>query len=596
MRYVRYHFLALLLSLCILFSLSACSVSVNFSPVSLSATPPRAQVASSSSNQPVPLNLGIPQAALQTPAGADLTSTTLMHVVISFTLDAALLQRFAANPKVQAGQNIHVASLAQQVGITDEVYKQMQAFFGGPGITLHLHTLRTSMTLEGQAGALARQLHTQFVYHTYQDQLFYFPSPTILLPASLAPHIQAISGLDSYSQYQSTASVNLHPLTGHLRQDNACVNINDVLTPQQISQAYGLTSLYQKGWTGQGATIILPEFAAFSKKDVQFYMNCAGFRGQLQVVNVDNTPPTRVSEEADLDIEMVAGLVPDAKIVVYQTGSGNSDANFWQKFQDVLSKISDDYSSHSQPVMVSISWGNTEGFLTYNMLKGLDATLATLTAVEHISVFTASGDCGAYDSRDYPNTLNVGFPGSDPYVVSVGGTFLYVDDAGNRTREVAWDEDPHKHPGCDNQWGSGGGLSSVFQRPSWQQGYPGIQNTYSNGHRQVPDVAASAYYDSVYIDGEWYYSGGTSAAAPIWAAGYALVEQGLVQNTGYYVAGPGVLYTLARQYGNAKPFYDVQKGNNLYYPATPGWDFATGLGTPNMNGIYTGLAQFIQNT
>jgi kumamolisin len=524
-----------------------------------------------------------------------LPDTTPMHVVVSFTLNAALLKQLAANPRMRAGQSVDVAHLANQVGITDQVYQQMQAFFGGPGITLHLHKLHTSMTLDAQASALASQLHTHFQYYSYQSELFYAPSPAVMLPASLAPSIQAISGLDSYSKYQSpTSDVHLQPFKAHLNK-SGCVNDNDVLIPQQISQAYGLTSLYQRGWTGKGVTIILPEFAAFSKSDVQFYLNCEGFRGQLKTVTVDNTPPTYEDQEADLDIEMAAGLVPDANIVIYQTDPGNNDINFWQKFQDIFNKISDDYSNHSEPVMVSVSWGDTEGFLTYNMLKSIDNTLETLAAVEHVNVLAASGDCGAYDSRDYPNTLNVGFPASDPNVIGVGGTFLYVDQQGNRTREVAWNEDPHRHPTCDNQWGSGGGLSSIFQRPDWQQGYAGIQNKYSNGYRQVPDVAASAYYDSVYIQGQWYYSGGTSAAAPIWAAGYALVAQGLAQMTGYYVAGPAVLYTLARQYASNKPFYDVQSGNNLYYPATPGWDFTTGLGTPNMYGIYKGLESLIRS-
>ncbi|HEY3991408.1 MAG TPA: S53 family peptidase, partial [Ktedonobacteraceae bacterium] len=554
MRHARYRF-SMVLFLCLLITLTACSNLTSISPTSQPGIS-QTKVSPTSANQPVPLNLGIPQAAMQTIAINPLPNTTPMHVVVSFTLNASLMSQLAANPRMRAGQSIDVANLANQVGITNQIYQQMQQFFGGPGITLHLHTLHTSMTLDAPAGILAKQLHTQFLYHTYQDTLFYAPTPAILLPGSLAPHIQAISGLDSYSKYQSpTSATPLQPLHAHLAK-NGCINDNDVLTPQQISQAYGLTSLYQKGWTGKGTTIVLPEFASYSKSDVQFYLHCVGFNGQLKVVNVDNTPPTYEDEEADLDIEMVAGLAPDANIVIYQTNPGSNNTNFWQKFQDIFNKISDDYSNHSQPVMVSVSWGDTEGFLTYNMLRSIDNTLETLTTVEHVNVFSASGDCGAYDSRNYPDTLNVGFPGSDPYVVGVGGTFLYVNNQGNRTREVAWDEDPHKHPNCDNQWGSGGGLSAIFQRPTWQQGHPGIQNKYSNGYRQVPDVAASAYYDSIYIQGQWYYSGGTSAAAPMWAAGYALVAQGLAHTTGYYVAGPSVLYTLASQYASANPFYD----------------------------------------
>ncbi|HEY0757036.1 MAG TPA: S53 family peptidase [Ktedonobacteraceae bacterium] len=590
MHHIRYRRLSLLW-LCFLLGLTACSpLSSIPRPKQLPTRVP--PISPTVSNAPVPLDLGLPPQALLSIDLGSLTSSTPMHVVISFKLNATVLHQFAANPRIRAGQSIDVPTLANQVGITDQEYQQIQQFFGGPGITLHLHKLHTSMTIDALSGVLATQLHTHFIYHTYQGAMFYFPSPAILLPRSLAQYIQGASGLDSFSKYKSpTSSINLYPLKN--QANNAtCVNDFDVLTPPQVSQAYGLTSLYKKGWTGKGMTIILPEFAAYSRRDVQFYLNCVGYRGKLSVVNVDNTPPHFADEEADLDIEMVAGLAPDANIVVYQTDSGNDYNRFWQKFQDIFDKISDDYSSHTQPVVVSVSWGDTEGYLTYNMLKSIDSTLQTLTTVEHINVFAASGDCGAYDSRDYPNTLNVGFPGSDPNVIGVGGTFLYIDNQGNRTREIAWDEDPHKHPSCQNQWGSGGGLSSVFARPTWQQGYAGIQNQYSNGYRQIPDVAASAYYDSVYISGQWYYSGGTSAASPIWAAGYALVQQGLVQSTGYYVAGPAVLYTLARQYASTNPFFDIQKGNNLYYPATPGWDFTTGLGTPNMNSIYNGL-QFI---
>lgn len=592
MRHVRYRF-STVLFLLFLITLTGCSNLIGL-PQSNQPGTHTAKATPTNPNQPIPLDLGIPQKALQTTVLSPLPDTTPMHVVVSFKLNTALLKQLSADPRQRAGQSIDVATLANQVGITDQQYQLMQQFFGGPGITLHLHKLHTSMTLDAPSGMLATQLHIHFVYRIYQGVMFYAPESAVMMPASLAQHIQGISGLDSFSQYQSPTSINLHPLKNQVSND-ACTNDNDVLTPQQISQAYGLTSLYQKGWTGKGTTIVLPEFASFSKSDVQFYLNCAGYNGHLSVVNVDNTPPSFADAEADLDIEMAAGLAPDANIVVYQTDSGKDYANFWEKFQDVFNKISDDYSNHSQPVMVSVSWGDTEGFLTYNMLKSIDSTLETLTTVEHVNVFAASGDCGAYSSRDYPNTLNVSFPGSDPNVVGVGGTFLYVDDQGKRTREVAWDEDPRKNPTCENEWGSGGGLSTIFPRPTWQQGYPGIQNKYSNGYRQIPDVAASAYYDSFYIDGQWYYSGGTSAAAPMWAAGYALAEQGLISSTGYYVSGPGLLYTLANKYASDKPFYDVQKGNNLYYLATPGWDFASGLGTPNMNGIYQGLKQLVQS-
>lgn len=595
MRYALYRFYTAL-SLFLLLTLTACSTTLfGFSP---SGSTHARQVASSPTplSRTVEFDLGVPEQALKSPALNPLPDNTPIHVVVTFKLNTGLLSQLGSQPRMQAGQSINVAGLANQLGISDQEYQQMQNFFGAPGITLHLNKLHTNMTIDAQAGILGQHLHVQFINRVFQGILFYAPSPAIVLPRELANHIEAMSGLDSYSKYQNpSATTRLLPLNANINRANGCVDDEDVLTPQQIGQAYGLNQFYRRGWTGQGTTIVLPEFSTFSRSDVDRYLACLHYRGKLSVVNVDNAPPKMQDLEPVLDIEMAAGLAPDANIVVYQTNAGKNFENFWPRLQDVFNKISDDYSNHTQPVTISVSWGNTEGYLTHAMLKSIDSTLEVLAVVEHVNIFAASGDCGAYDSADYPNTLDVGFPSSDPSVIAVGGTFLYTDNLGNRTSEVAWSEDPKKHTNCDNQWGSGGGLSLDFPRPTWQQGYTGIQNKYSNGQRQVPDVSAAAYYLACYIQGQWFYCAGTSAAAPIWATGYTLANQGLVSSAGYYVAGPGPLYILARQYANDNPFYDVQKGNNLYYPATPGWDFATGLGTPNMGGIYQGLLQFVHS-
>ena len=329
MRHARYRFSAVLLLL-LLVILSACSNITNFSQHSQAKSSPIG------TSQTVPLDLAIPQKALKPIPYSQLANTTELHVIISFKLNNTLFNQFTTNPRVRAGQNTNAAELANQIGITEQTYQQMQAFFGGPGITLQLSKLRTSMTLNGQSGDIAKQLHTQFPYYIYQSVLFYAPFPTIMLPRSIADHIQAVSGLDNYSKYVSpTPNIAFQPLHARVRADG-CLNGTDVLSPQQISQAYGLTSLYQNGWTGKGMTIILPEFDSFSKSDVQVYLSCEGFRGTLSVVTVDHTPPSHNYFEAQLDIEMIAGLLPDAHIVVYQTDPGNNNDNFWLRFLDVL--------------------------------------------------------------------------------------------------------------------------------------------------------------------------------------------------------------------------------------------------------------------
>jgi len=84
--------------------------------------------------------------------------------------------------------------------------------------------------------------------------------------------------------------------------------------------------------------------------------------------------------------------------------------------------------------------------------------------------------------------------------------------------------------------------------------------------------------------------GGTSAATPIWAAGMALVNQALLQKYHVFFAGPLVFYYVANHAGHLSPYYDVTQGSNLGFNAAPGWDFATGLGTPNLVDFYNVLA------
>lgn len=578
-----------LLVVILVFALAACNNGNNQAQQPSSTPSPTLQLA--------PFSLGIPQQALQSPISGDLPASTKLHVIVTFKPNAQLIKQLGSSQKNQNGHGSDAASLANQLGITDQQYQQIESYFGLQDISLNLNKLHTSVTLDATAGAFAKLLQTRFVYHHYQKRTFFAPATPVLLPQSIASTIKAITGLDSYSvppRPQVSAS-SFHPLDARLNQDG-CVANENVIFPSQLRQAYGFNQLYNRGWTGQGTTIILPELNSFARSDVEHYFSCVGFRGKLSVVNVDNTPPTQNDIEPLLDLEMVAGLLPDAHIVVYQTDAGGTGyPNFWTAMQDILNQISADYSNYHHPAMVSISWSGAEDELTQDTLNSIDTTLQTLTQVEHLSVFAASGDCGAYESANYPGTLDVAFPASDPLVTAVGGTNLSVDGNGNRISEVVWQGNPNNPSDCQNEWGSGGGLSGFFQQPNWQQNTRGLQNSYSNGRRQMPDVAAVSNMLAGYFNGQWGYLYGTSAATPIWASSFALVNQGLVAKTGYYINGADMPYMLAHQYPKDKPFYDVVKGNNLYYPATSGWDFASGLGTPNLGGIYQGSLSYIHS-
>jgi subtilase family serine protease len=196
-------------------------------------------------------------------------------------------------------------------------------------------------------------------------------------------------------------------------------------------------------------------------------------------------------------------------------------------------------------------------------------------ATQGQSVYAASGDSGAYDCGDGV-TLDVDNPANDPYVTGVGGTNLTLS-SGNWSSEKVWSNTLYGE-------GGGGGISKVYAKPSWQTG-TGTTNTYSTGKRQVPDVSADADPNtgySIYSAGSWTVYGGTSCAAPLWAGITAVNNQ--------YAAGKGkpnlgqanpTLYSKFNTTQTYAGYHDITSGKNLYYPATTGYDQASGVGTPN---------------
>ena len=114
--------------------------------------------------------------------------------------------------------------------------------------------------------------------------------------------------------------------------------------------------------------------------------------------------------------------------------------------------------------------------------------------------------------------------------------------------------------------------------------------------RQVPDVSALANNIAIYALGAWQSVGGTSAATPIWAAGFMLVNDALIHHTkGTFFYGPQVFYEVINSANRYRPYNDVRQGNNLFYPSTAGWDFATGWGSPNLVDFYEVLYNAVKS-
>jgi kumamolisin len=386
---------------------------------------------------------------------------------------------------------------------------------------------------------------------------FYSPPREPAIPAALQPVVNAVTGLDNYPSVSASADI---------------ISTNGV-TPSQMLSFYNVTPLRNNGLDGSGMTVVFPEIDRFSQSMLNEFANKFNLPPfNVQVASVNAGVPSREQGEADLDLEIVHAIAPGAKEVVYYASA-----------DDVITAEQQMYRDFPNGAIESSSVGECEapGGQNRNDANVL-GDLQQPAAAAGWSIFVATGDRGAYDcapAGDF-NDLAVDLDASIPYVTAVGGTLVFLSTNGGFNREAAWGEPVE-------QWGGSGGVSQYWQMPSWQKG-PGVQNQFSNGGRETPDVSGNADGLSgwqVFAVGGGQVIGGTSAAAPFWAACAALIDQDLKQKglplVGF--ANPA-LYTFAQNPSGLpqNPYHDVTVGTNLYYPVTQGYDLATGLGSADM--------------
>ncbi|MFG2917979.1 protease pro-enzyme activation domain-containing protein [Kitasatospora sp. NPDC048298] len=282
------------------------------------------------------------------------------------------------------------------------------------------------------------------------------------------------------------------------------------------------------------------------------------------------------SGEIMLDLAVVGALAPKAKIVVYFSRFTE------QGWVDLITRIVND--TENRPTVISCSYGNPEATVgsrwTIGAMKRVDAACAG-AAEKNISVCCASGDDGSRDQVD-DERAHADFPASSPHVLGVGGTRLVVRQ-GQVVSEVCWDDGPGSR--------TGGGISAVFPVPAYQSGAdvpPSADPPHAHG-RGVPDVSALADPQTGVVvpsvDGMHFNQiGGTSAAAPMWSALLARINQGLPGSAQVGFLDP-LLYTKFA----TGVLRDITRGSNGAYASGPDWDACTGLGSPGGQGLLDGL-------
>ena len=448
-------------------------------------------------------------------------------------------------------------------------------------------------------GAAERALGV--VIHNYRlptGRVVYTNTAPPLIPTSISSAVTAVVGLSDLYQPrpQLIKSAGAQPVTGTVPSaalprtsggPTACSAAVAAggYTAGQLASVYGFDSgAYAHGLLGQGETIALYELEPYSTSDVTAFESCYGISTPVTTVKVDGGAGTGPGTgESILDIDNAIELAPKANVLVYESPNNGGSGPL-----DSYAQIANNDTAE----VVSTSWGICEPYLGAPSALAEEGIFMQMAA-QGQSMFAASGDSGSedcYSGPGTPTTLAVDDPGSDPYVTSVGGTTLRLNSAGTRSTETVWNNGASTGGGA-----GGGGISTLWAKPSWQNG-SGVINSYSSSTacsaapgtycREVPDVSAVANPAdgfSVYVAGNWTAEGGTSGAAPLWAALTALSDQACGATVPAHAAG----LVSPALYAHPGDLYDVTTGNNDYtatnsgaYGATTGYDMASGLGTP----------------
>ena len=285
--------------------------------------------------------------------------------------------------------------------------------------------------------------------------------------------------------------------------------------------------------------------------------------------------------ETSMDVEWAHAIAPGANIVLAVARSDNS-----HQINETLAEVVGRYPG----AIITQSFGADETFAKRGFIDDRNAhRLYAAAAAVGDTVLAASGDFGASGAGD--TSIVASYPASDPLVTAVGGTEGWpgtndlwhadpVSGAGGYGGEQVWNE-TFPFPGA-----SGGAPSQIFPSPSYQSGL-------GYGKRTVPDVSYNASVAAGVlgiVQGSQTTFGGTSAATPQWAGIFAIAnEQRAAAGRGPLGPANPVLYA------HPGDFHDITVGDNIYDPtlggfsAGPGYDLATGLGTPNVPSLLPDL-------
>jgi len=586
-------------------------------------------------SQPVMLKGNLhPSSQLQNDKGAVESDYKLSNISLSFKASAkqqADLKQLQADQQNPSSPNYHKwltpQEYADRFGLSNSDMNKIEAWLRSRGFTIEkVATGRNWIRFAGTAQQVSQTFRTEIHRYQVNGETHIANASEPSVPKAIAGMLIGIRGLDDFRPHPSSIVKQVIPNTSFLLQGHPDYSSggSNYLAPDDIATIYDVAPLLgaaPTAYDGSGQTVAVVGQSQVNLTDISEFRSLFGQTAITpQVITVPPDPGFTSAEiEGDLDLEWIGAVARNASMVYDVAQSAFTAA------EDVI--------DNDRANVLSISYSLCEAS------AGLAGSQQFQSEVQKgnlmgITTLASSGDANAAACDDQNSVsfaslgLAVNIPASVPEVTAVGGT-EFNEGAGNYwgtngthsgsalsyIPEMAWNDGAlgqNYPPG--GIWGSGGGVSTFFPKPSWQAG-TGVP---ADGFRDVPDVAmnASAAHDGYLLcasngcPGSLSVVGGTSASTPVFAGLVAILNQYSVANGIQTTSGMGLindrLYGLAQS--NPTVFHDVTTGTNIVqcvngtpnctapsdrfgYNAGVGYDQVTGLGSVDANLLVTTFAQ-----
>ncbi|MEA2418717.1 MAG: pseudomonalisin [Thermoleophilaceae bacterium] len=466
-----------------------------------------------------------------------------------------LIKAQATPGNASYGKFLTPAEFTSRFAATSADAQAVSSYLSGAGMkNVAVSSNRLQVTADATVAQAQSAFHTSIARFSQAGRTVLANTAAAQVPGSLAGKVSGVLGLSTLGVSASTPS--LPKLTGFY--------------PDEFNKVYDATST--KAGTGTTLAVLAQGDLTQTVKDLRTFeakRKLPQVPVQLVYTGV-KSPDTAGADEWDLDTQTSTGIASSAKKLYIYVETSLSDAD--------LARSVNAFAAQDVARSGSASLGECDALPYLDGSMVVDDIALAEAAVQGQTFFASSGDTGSSCAVAPTNGVpgaglpDTEYPASSPYAVGVGGTTLAATDSDAYTSEITWNA-------------GGGGISPVENGGYWQNN---VVPSSAGALRGVPDVAFDADPNTgalITVDGADEQIGGTSLASPLALGLWTRLQSSHGNALGF---APPKLYAIYSKAQTTPPlppttvpasFHDVVLGSNGAYPATPGYDYTTGLGS-----------------